>query len=114
MGKKKKQEEKSTKIKIEPISLETYDCNDKLVSQIESPINASDAKQNKENIDIDNSAEKLQQNEKNGFIAGFKILTNLFPLISGMTIASIVVIQILMQILRNSIIILKRVYFLLK
>ena len=94
MGKEKKQEEKSTKIKIEPISLEIYDRNDKLVSQIESPINASDAKQNKENIDIDNSAEKLQQNEKNGFIAGFKILTNLFPLISGMTIASIVVIQI--------------------
>lgn len=41
-----------------------------------------------------NVATKLQQNEKNGFIAGLKILTDLFPLISGMIIASIVIAQI--------------------
>lgn len=94
MGKEKKQEEKSTKIKIEPISLEIYDRNDKLVSQIESPIDASDAKQNKENIDIDNSAEKLQQNAKKGLIEWLKVVAALLPLISGMIIVSIVVIQI--------------------
>ena len=74
--------------------MEIYDHNDKLTPQPESPIDAPDAKQNKDNIGIDNSAEKLQQNEKNGFIAGLKILTDLFPLISGMIIASIVVVQI--------------------
>lgn len=94
MGKKKKQKEKRTKIKIEPISLEIYDHNDKLVPRIERPIDAPDTKHNKDNIDIDNSADKLQQNEKNGFITGLKILTDLFPLISGMIIASIVVVQI--------------------
>ena len=94
MGKEKKQEEKSTKIKIEPISLEIYDRNDKLVSQIESPIDASDAKQNKENIDMDNSAEKLQQNAKKGLIEWLKVVAALLPLISGMIIVSIVVIQI--------------------
>ena len=94
MGKKKKQKEKRTKIKIEPISLEIYDHNDKLVPRIERPIDAPDTKHNKDNIDIDNSAGKLQQNEKNGFITGLKILTDLFPLISGMIIASIVVVQI--------------------
>lgn len=50
---------------------------------------------NKKKYDKSNNvATKLQQNEKNGFIAGLKILTDLFPLISGMIIASIVIAQI--------------------
>lgn len=50
---------------------------------------------NKKKYDKSNNvATKLQQNSKNGFIDGLKILINLFPLISGMIIASIVVVQI--------------------
>lgn len=94
MGKKRRQEGKNTKVKIESISVEMYDHNEKLVSQFERPIDAPDVKQNKDNIDTDNSSEKLQQNEKNGFIEGLKILTDSFPLISGMIIASIVITQI--------------------
>ncbi len=41
-----------------------------------------------------NVAANLQQNQKNGFIEGLKILINSFPLISGMIIASIVIAQI--------------------
>lgn len=47
-------------------------------------------KYDKSNIVATNS----QQNAKNGFIEGLKILTDLFPLISGMIIASIVIAQI--------------------
>jgi membrane protein len=93
MGKKKKQEEKHTKVKIESISLEMYDHNKKLVPQFERPIDAPDAKQNKDNIDTDNSAEKLQQNEKKGLIEWLKVAADLLPLMSGIIIIAVVIVQ---------------------
>ena len=90
---KKKQKEKSTKIKIKPISLEIYDHNDKLAPQLERPIDAPDAKQSKDNIDTDNSAEKLQKNTKKGLIERLKLVAGLLPLMSGIIIIAVVIVQ---------------------
>jgi hypothetical protein len=73
------------------ISSERYKHKDKLLPKFESPIEASTLKRNKDDGHIEN--DKLQQNTKNGFIEGRKVVVELFPLISAVSIICIVMVQ---------------------